>query len=58
MGGWWRRERGFQGDKEGEMGGAVAIRKGLQENRGSSNHRGAISNAFRVTVHFPWKVGC
>lgn len=38
--------------------GAVAIRKGLQENQASSNHRGAISNAFQVTVHFPWKVGC
>lgn len=38
--------------------GAVAIRKSLQESRGSSNHRGAISNAYQVTVHFSWKVGC
>lgn len=38
--------------------GAVAIRKGLQEDRGSSNHRGAVSNAYQATVHFSWKVGC
>lgn len=37
--------------------GAVAIRKDSQENWGSSNHRGAISNAYQVTAHFQWKVG-
>lgn len=38
--------------------GAVAIRKDLQENWGSSNHRGAVANAYQVTVHFQWEVGC
>ncbi len=46
--------RGFQGEesRKERWEGAVAIRKSLQENLGSSNHVTAIYNAFQVTVHF------
>lgn len=41
--------------REGEMEGAVAIRKSLQEHLGSSNHEAAICNAYQVTLHFSEK---
>lgn len=42
---------GRRGEKE-RWEGVVAIRKRLQENLGSSNHRAAIYNAYQVTLHF------
>lgn len=42
---------GRRGEKE-RWEGAVAIRKSLQENLGSSNHGAAIYNAYQVTLHF------
>ena len=42
---------GRGGEKE-RWEGAVAIRKSLQENVGSSNHGAAIYNAYQVTLHF------
>lgn len=42
---------GRRGEKE-RWEGAVAIRKSLQENHGSSNHGTAIYNAYQVTLYF------
>lgn len=47
-----RREiPGRRGEKE-KWEGAVAIRKDLQENLGSSNHEAPICNAYQATLHF------